>query len=89
VNAIATAVARWLADRRARRPLRVVDQAPLFGGAVVHVVDLDARRFVFATAQGAICLLAQFERAAQDVGREGGRDDREEIATRGRAQSRT
>ncbi len=70
MNAIATSLLRWFASRRARKTLRVVDQAPLFGGAAVHVIDVDARRFVVATSQATICLLAQFERARPDVGRE-------------------
>ena len=63
MTGIATALLRWFASRRARNTLRIVDQAPLFGGAAVHVVDVDARRFVIATSQATICLLAQFERA--------------------------
>lgn len=64
------AIVRWFARRRGSGSLRVVDQLPLFGGAIVHVVDVGRRRLVFATSQRAICLLAQFESTLPDKGRE-------------------
>jgi len=60
--------------------LRVVDQAPLFGGATVHVVDVDRRRLVIATAQGAICLLAHFESASPDIRPAGAREHNAEMS---------
>jgi len=45
--------------RRRERIARVVDELPLFGGSALHVVDVDGERLIFATAPGAICLLAQ------------------------------
>ena len=59
LNAFAAAIARLLAIRRNGRIARIVDEVPLFGGSVLHVVDVDGSRLVFATAPGAICLLAQ------------------------------
>jgi len=61
MNAIAELIAKAFALRRRERSVHVVDEAPLFGGGVVHVVDVDGRRLVFATSHAAICLLAKFE----------------------------
>lgn len=88
MNAIATALARWFAHRRACKSVRVVDQAPLFGGATVHVVDVDARRFVIATSPGAICLLAQFERARPDIRLEGAHEHGGEMSYCGCSRAR-
>ena len=60
MRALVEVVARLFAARRGDRPVRVVDQVPLFGGGALHVVDVDGHRLVFATSNGAICLLAQF-----------------------------
>ena len=72
------ALFRSLVERirmRRTRALRVVDEAPLFGGCAVHVVDVSGRRFVFASTTGAICLLAQLDEPY-------GADSREEGAWR-------
>ena len=61
MNSLGSAIASWWSRRRAKKTLRIVDQLPLFGGAVIHVVDLDARRLVIATSAHAICLLTQFD----------------------------
>ena len=65
VKAFFTALAAWLRRSGRRKLVCVVDQAPLFGGAVVHVVDVGTQRFVVATSANAICLLAQFDGATQ------------------------
>ena len=61
-----------LTRRRGERVLHVVDQAPLFGGCTLHVVDVASRRLVFAsTTSGAVCLLAHFEAPSETVPTEG------------------
>lgn len=70
MNALAALLARAVAARRRERPIRVVDAVPLFGGAVLHVVDVDGRRLVFATSASAICLLAQSRTVTSGAGRE-------------------
>jgi flagellar biogenesis protein FliO len=88
VNPIAAALFRWFASRQARKIVRIVDQAPLFGGAAVHVFDVDARRFVIATSPATICLLAQFERACPVDGLEGAENHRGEMSYCGCARAR-
>lgn len=51
---------------RSPRAIDVVDQRPLFGGAVVHVVDVDGKRLVFAVTGGSIALLARYASPACD-----------------------
>ena len=51
---------------RGPRAIDVVDQRPLFGGAVVHVIDVDGRRLVFAVSGAAISLLARYASPARD-----------------------
>lgn len=70
MNALIAAIARLVGARRGERPVRVVDQVPLFGGGALHVVDVDGRRLVFATSNGAICLLAQFRTMTSGGARE-------------------
>ncbi len=53
--------AQRLLRARRTRSLNVLDEAPLFGGAAVHVVEVAGRRFVLASSSGAICLLAQLD----------------------------
>jgi len=59
LNALFTVIAKAFAMRRRCRIAMVVDEVPLFGGSALHVVDVGGERLVFATAPGAICLLAQ------------------------------
>lgn len=63
---------RWFGRLRPRRrAIERIDSAPLFGGAVIHVVDLDGRRFVFAATASAVKLLARYpspERADSEAG---------------------
>ena len=59
MNAVFAAIARAFVMRRRNRIARVIDEVPLFGGSALHVVDVAGERLVFATAPGAICLLAQ------------------------------
>jgi flagellar biogenesis protein FliO len=70
MKTLVESVVRLFAARRGERPVRVVDQVPLFGGAALHVVDVDGRRLVFATSNGAICLLAQFRAMTSGAQRE-------------------
>ena len=70
MNAMVSALSRWLVQRRKAKSIRVIDQAPLFGGSVVHVIDIDGHRLVVATSPGVICLLTQFEGASADIRRE-------------------
>jgi flagellar biogenesis protein FliO len=60
LKAFAAAIARFFSWRGRRGILRVVDQVPLFAGAVIYVVDVDGRRLVFATTPNTISLLAQY-----------------------------
>jgi flagellar biogenesis protein FliO len=66
VKAIASAIARLFSRRGKVRAIGVVDQLPLFGGAVVHVVDVDGRRLVFAATPNAIRLLAEYASPKRD-----------------------
>ena len=59
MNALLAAIGRTLAFRRRQRIAQVIDEVPLFGGSALHVVDVGGERLIFATAPGAICLLAQ------------------------------
>ena len=59
MNALLAAIAKTMSMRRRDRIARVVDEISLFGGSALHVVDVGGDRLVFATAPGAICLLAQ------------------------------
>lgn len=70
MTALTTAIARLFAARGGERPVRVVDEVPLFGGGALHVVEVDGRRLVFATSNGAICLLAQSSPVTSGAARE-------------------
>ena len=59
MNALFARIARAFAMRRRHRVAQVIEEVPLFGGSALHVVDVGGERLVFATAPGAICLLAQ------------------------------
>jgi len=59
LNALIATIARAFAMRRRHRIAHVIEEVPLFGGSALHVVDVGGERLVFATAPGAICLLAQ------------------------------
>lgn len=59
MNALFASIARAVAMRRRHRIAKVIEEVPLFGGSALHVVDVGSERLVFATAPGAICLLAQ------------------------------
>ena len=69
IRAVVDAVAR----RRRSRVLRVVDQAPLFGGCTVHVIEAGGRRLVFASSAGAICLLTELDHGREQDRLEGSR----------------
>jgi len=71
VTSLSGAIARLFAWRRKPRTIGLVDQLPLFGGTVVHVVDIDGRRLVFAASANAIRLLARYESPLHDACPEG------------------
>jgi len=53
------AVRRWIRER-ASSPLRIVAARQLNRGAAIFVADIDGKRLVFATTEGAIGLLASY-----------------------------
>jgi hypothetical protein len=71
VTALTDAIARLFSWRPRPRTIGLVDQLPLFGGAVIHVVDVDGRRLVFAASANAIRLLARYESPNRDRHPEG------------------
>lgn len=72
LKAFLAGVARLLSWRRPHGILRIVDQVQLFAGAVIHVVDVDNRRLVFASGPNTIRLLTQYERPLEATHLEGG-----------------